>query len=270
MPRSKSSKKPTTSRGVTKSRGVAKKTPNKSASQRKNNKLKSVKRKIAETTNMQPVKTAKTAKNTKNTKINFSTIKPSKKSKSLPAVGHELTEIGRQFIKTMNVELDSISQVKKLQQTIKKNAALKNEDKEFGEIFSLITEFMGDPHVWWAIIQNLAYNGITNEDITSGRKTFEMIPTRVNFPRSGIKYTRPNAFFNGAHWNSQKAGEQASLFDPYDHFQIRGTNQFCQTYSMMHLLNVLPGDDEQICAPWAGEEDDFKKYYYIEVYKRNN
>ena len=31
---------------------------------------------------------------------------------------------------------------------------------------------------------------------------------------------------------------------------------------MMHLLNVLPGDDEQICAPWAGAEDDFKKYYY--------
>ena len=37
---------------------------------------------------------------------------------------------------------------------------------------------------------------------------------------------------------------------------------FCQTFSMMHLLDALPGDKNQICPPWDGDPEDFKRFYY--------
>ena len=71
----------------------------------------------------------------------------------------------------------------------------------------------------------------------------------------------PDAYFSGSHWNSRKANE-LELFDPYVEYQIRGTNQFCQTYSMMNLLDKLPGKEKSVCSEWTGSKDDFKKYYY--------
>lgn len=43
------------------------------------------------------------------------------------------------------------------------------------------------------------------------------------------------------HWYSRKAGETV-FFDPYTHYQVPSTNQFCQTFAMMHILDKLPPD----------------------------
>jgi hypothetical protein len=49
----------------------------------------------------------------------------------------------------------------------------------------------------------------------------------------------PTAYFIDSHWTAQKAGD-AHIFDPYDHYQKPGTHKFCQTFSMMYLLDRLP------------------------------
>lgn len=45
--------------------------------------------------------------------------------------------------------------------------------------------------------------------------------------------------FTGDHWLARKAGH-TEFFDPYDRYQKPGTHQFCQTYCIMYLLDILP------------------------------
>ena len=186
--------------------------------------------------------------------------KPMKSKGPDVLIAHETTSEGQDYINHKNVELTSENDVKALQQIIKKNPDLKKQDDEFGKIFAWITEFMGDTHVWWFLLPDLTFNGVREEAILSGRMKREKIPYK-NFPRGKQVYVTDQAFFNGAHWNSQKTGSDLR-FDPYDEFQPRGTNQFCQTYSMMHLLDALPGETNQSCDPWSGDPADFKKFYY--------
>ena len=67
--------------------------------------------------------------------------------------------------------------------------------------------------------------------------------------------SRPVTVFSGAHWTSRKAGESV-FFDPYDEYQISGTNQFCQTFALMYLLDKLP---EPIVS---ADPADISKYYH--------
>lgn len=57
--------------------------------------------------------------------------------------------------------------------------------------------------------------------------------------------------YSGAHFRSRKAGSSVT-FDPYDEFQIDGSNQFCQTIALMHLFDKL-GEPSQ--------DRSFRKYY---------
>ena len=181
------------------------------------------------------------------------------KMKTKPLL-HEETNEGKEYILLMNVEVNNEKDVKKLQREIKKNPILKEQDDIFGDIFEWITVFMGDTHVWWELFPTLIFNGVSQADVLSSKIKRSQIP-EPPFPRKKQTYNTDRAFFNGKHWNSQKVGESAR-FDPYDKFQIKGTNQFCQTFSMMHLLDVLPGDVNQICESWDGNPNDFKRFYY--------
>lgn len=187
-----------------------------------------------------------------------------KSKNSTVLFAHETTPEGQDYINRMNVELASKKDVKALQDIIGKNPVLKAQDTEFGKIFAWITEFMGDTHVWWFLLPDLTFNGVREETILSGKMKREKIPYK-NFPRGNHVYDADHAFFNGSHWNSKKTGS-VLRFDPYDEFQPRGTNQFCQTYSMMHLLDALPGETNQSCDPWGGDPADFKKFYYYTEY----
>lgn len=196
--------------------------------------------------------------NIKNNKMSKKISK--KKSKIDMLVAHETTPIGREYINHMNVELNSPEEVSKLQQFIKNNPEFKKQDDEFGLLFGWITLFMGDTHVWWSLLPDLIFNGVSENDIKTGKIERDKIPYKP-FPRGSKTYKNDYAFFNGKHWNSQKANSTVR-FDPYDKYQIKGTNQLCQTYSMMYLLNALPGELNETCSPWNGSEQDFKKYYY--------
>ena len=80
-----------------------------------------------------------------------------------------------------------------------------------------VIDFMGDENVWKFMIPNV---------IIKRKKTKH--PTNY-----------PTAFFIDSHWTARKPYE-SKIFDPYDHYQKPGTHKFCQTFAMMHLLNLLP------------------------------
>jgi len=86
-----------------------------------------------------------------------------------------------------------------------------------------VIDFMGDESVWASMVP-----GIVIRRRPCGR----------HLPRC------PTAYFIDSHWTSQKAVDPHK-FDPYDHYQKPGTHKFCQTFSMMHLLDVLPTREAQ-------------------------
>ena len=96
-------------------------------------------------------------------------------------VEHELTSEGRQYISLMNVELDSEKDVKTLQREIKKSYSKKQDDL-FGDIFEWITIFMGDTHVWWGLFPSLVFNGVSENDVLTGKIKRNKIP-EPKFPR---------------------------------------------------------------------------------------
>jgi hypothetical protein len=68
-----------------------------------------------------------------------------------------------------------------------------------------------------------------------------MVPL-VNIKRRGPRRhvpTVPTAYFIDSHWRAQKA-YSSKVFDPWDHYQRKGTHGFCQTFCMMYLLDQLP------------------------------
>jgi len=103
--------------------------------------------------------------------------------------------------------------------------------------FQPLASLMGIPALWEEAIPNILLKG--GDGRASARHA-------ARCP-SGL----PIAVYDGMHWRSRRAHDEGVLFDPYDEYQIYGTNQFCQTYAMMHLKEVLP-------SKCAGE---FTKYY---------
>jgi hypothetical protein len=102
------------------------------------------------------------------------------------------------------------------------------------------------------------YWAIKNIDVISQYMGLEelweiMVPNvdvkRMSSIRSLPKSDRPVAVFTKTsnHWISRRANEMSD-FNPYDKYQIYGSNQFCQTYAMMYLLNKLdlPSNIEKI------------------------
>lgn len=86
--------------------------------------------------------------------------------------------------------------------------------------FNPLVDFMGDRGLWAAL---RLYVPDTN--VRSAKSVLARAPI-ANYHR---------AMFSGAHWVSRRAGA-TEVFDPYDNVQFYGTNQFCQTFAMMHLL----------------------------------
>ena len=81
-----------------------------------------------------------------------------------------------------------------------------------------VVDFMGDESVWKTMVP-------------------DVIIQRRSPSRHVSKY--PTAYFVNDHWTCRKANE-TYVFDPYDHYQEEGTHGFCQTFSMMYLLDQLP------------------------------
>lgn len=124
-----------------------------------------------------------------------------------------------------NKKYNSKEDVIKLYQKVRdKNDkfAEKEQDWVDSNLMPLI-DFMGDEDTWTFVIPDIKLLGLQGR--ASSRK---VAVTNV-----------PVAVYSGAHWTARKANSK-EFFDPYDHYQIQGTNQFCQTFAMMYLEDVLP------------------------------
>ena len=100
-------------------------------------------------------------------------------------------------------------------------------------------ELMGDINFW----NYLGFMVIGKNDKKTSHKN-----VMTNIKNGSIKNDKPIGIYSGTHWISVKANE-IDEFDPYDEFQVPSSNQFCQTFSMMYLLDKLPEKitDKQKC-----------------------
>ena len=103
-----------------------------------------------------------------------------------------------------------------------KKLSLKEQKWSDDNIFELM-DFMGSIDTWKLFVTDVVVYG------SGGRASYRNIPVMK----------KPCAVFSGSHWRSRKSGED-KWFDPYEHYQIPGTNQFCQTFAMMYLTDSLP------------------------------
>lgn len=138
------------------------------------------------------------------------------------------------FLELANTQVSTMGEIRKLQKKYKtqgygnytdKNGNTKDgvEQQWVDENLDIITVWMGTSGVWKCMIPDI------NDNI--GSITFSPNPIIAEDINRG--------FFSGHHWTSIKKNDTIE-FDPYNEYQIHGTNQFCQTYAMMHLLDRLP------------------------------
>lgn len=158
------------------------------------------------------------------------------------------TNLEKEWLEHANKEYNSDEEIRQFQKRIKHGdlTHLKHFDETMSDNLEIIVNFLGTAAVWEFVFENKI-------------NLYLFKP----FPRKLVNENNnwPYAYFSGSHWNSRKATD-TDLFDPYDKHQIKGTNQFCQTYSMMYLLDELPGQKKSVCNSWTGRNDHFKKYYY--------
>jgi len=120
----------------------------------------------------------------------------------------------------------SFDELKLYQKTIKQNKELKKAEQDwFDKYFQPVVDFMGDDVVW-------AHFGI------------KPIHRSARPQLKEIKISENQAIYkgrkDGGHWYSHRAGSK-KWFDAYeDKYQIPGTNQFCQTFALLNILDKLP------------------------------
>jgi len=167
--------------------------------------------------------------------INKRSINKMSRSKKIRGGGYKETN----WLKLANIQYDSLKEVRKNYQSwIKSDKELVDiEQKWVDKNLEVIIDFMGDIDVWNFVIQGVVVYGFDGSKASTRNKPV------VNYPI---------AVFTGSHWNSRKANE-SDWFEPYDDYQIFGTNQFCQTFAMMYLADRLPLINY--------DTTDFTKYY---------
>jgi hypothetical protein len=142
----------------------------------------------------------------------------------------------------------NISGYKKYRKLVRKNKDYKEYEQLWADVcLTPLIDFMGDENVWWCNVPGVILIHTKKAD-----------PFKIN-------YSHPEAYFSGAHWTSRKAGT-IEVFDPYDEYQIFGTNQFCQTFAMMYLTDSLPYE-----LPYKkGSMDKYYEYTKYAVYYIKN
>lgn len=135
-----------------------------------------------------------------------------------------------------NTRFENEKQKREYQTIVKHNLLWKTQEQEWVDKYlTPLIDLMGDESIWKCVVgSNVELYGLDR------RMSIKSIPISNN----------PQAHFSGAHWRSRKANTE-QWFDPYTEFQYLGTNQFCQTFALMNLMNALPDL----------YDDPFRKYY---------
>ena len=145
----------------------------------------------------------------------------------------------RNYIAVINKLITTIKKLQKIQKYIRKHYA-KQEQDWVKYYLQPIIDMMGS--------------------ITSTFPIFNDIKVHLYKSVRNFEKKYPNgkhAFYTGSHWIGIKDGK---MFDPFDYCQLYGTNQFCQTYTLMWLTGNLtmyePQEEE------GQEISELDKYYF--------
>jgi hypothetical protein len=137
------------------------------------------------------------------------------------------------YFELMDKQYPTIKELRKIQTMIKRNPTLRTCDDEWVlKNFQPIIDFVGDVHVLSSVV-------------SESTKIIIKPTTRTELKEYKNKQTTtPLLLFtgteDGGHWTSIKTYEH-DLFDPYHEYQLNGTNQFCQTFSLMNItLDQMP------------------------------
>ena len=145
----------------------------------------------------------------------------------------------RNYIAVINKLITTIKKLQKIQKYVRKHYAKQEQDwvKNF---LQPIIDMMGS--------------------VTSTFPIFNDIKVHLYKSVRNFEKKYPNgkhAIYTGSHWIGIKDGK---MFDPFDYCQLYGTNQFCQTYTLMWLTDNLTMYDK----PQEGckEISELDKYYF--------
>lgn len=145
-----------------------------------------------------------------------------------------------------NLVYEKKKEVKQFQKRVKAtiNSHIQEMEQQWVDTYlQPVIDFFGEEDVWKKVVPHVELYGLHHK----------MVATR------NIKITGyPQAHYSSTHWTSRLPHEY-KWFNPYDKYQIKGTNQFCQTFALMNLCNELPPD-----APRSTYNTWTKYYYYTE------
>ena len=137
--------------------------------------------------------------------------------------------------KYANQEFSTPKDLLEYQKKVRKNEEWKKKEQLWiDKYLQPLLTLMGDPYIFWKSIygKKIELYGIEKNVIKKSRRNIQ-----VSTNPQG--YFSQNPFDETGHWYSRKPNEK-KWFDSYTIFQIVGTNQFCQTFALMHLANELP------------------------------
>jgi hypothetical protein len=151
------------------------------------------------------------------------------------------------YLKLANTRYDTIQDVKRFQKWVDSDPKLVKIDQDWADTYHQpLADFMGDPLTIMSY-----FNGSSSGRPNVHVRERTTLRTQVESPTVGFSKN----FGDSGHWYSRRPGD-TKAFDPYTEFQYRGTNQFCQTFSLMYQGNKLP---EKVPGTWT-------KYYAYTVY----
>jgi hypothetical protein len=173
----------------------------------------------------------------------------------------------RRIYETADVKCKTWTQYYQLKHYIEHDVELKNlEEHWIDTYFQPVAVFMGSDDVLSDTFkQEKPQNAKSFKIVHAGKGRNSSIPAdqRDKFmlyaPRivgtsgEGHYVSRlPDSVWNNRGSNNYNGPNKT--FDPYDHYQIDGSNQFCQTYALMYLLGKVTYNNKKITT-------DFPKFY---------
>lgn len=165
-----------------------------------------------------------------------------------------MTEIDFQpLYAKMNKKFTTLSELKQNKREVSQDPTLRTLEEIWVQTyFQPIVEFMGTDEILEGIFHAKKSN--VNDDmfeIKSGSPretsiTANRLEKYMLFkPRGTEGHYR--ARLPDSVWKTTVSNTNPNqFFDSYNHYQIHGSNQFCQTYALMYLLGILPFNNAQL------------------------
>ena len=130
----------------------------------------------------------------------------------------------REWKQIANIQYDSYKEMKSLYKNKMTKEQQQIEQEWSDNNITILMDFMGSNTIWNAMVKDIQL-------YDDGSKSIRNM---------GIS-DKPIAVYTRGHWYSRKANnDKTQSFDSYSaNLQPNGSNQFCQTYAMMYLLDRI-------------------------------